>query len=95
MALAGQQVVSWVWDTLKADAAGGGVNTLVSGRIYRDRVPQAAALPAVTVSLVSHVDQGTLGGRRVFAVTLTAPRGSLVRVWSPKDRSFGWPILIR
>ena len=30
-----------------------------------------------------------------FAVTLKAPKGSLVRVWSPKDRSFGWPILIR
>ena len=25
----------------------------------------------------------------------TAPKGSLVRVWSPADRSFGWPILIR
>ena len=30
-----------------------------------------------------------------FAATLTAPEGSLVRVWSPKDRSFGWPVLIR
>jgi hypothetical protein len=30
-----------------------------------------------------------------FAVTLNAPRGSLVRVWSPKDRAFGWPIVIR
>jgi hypothetical protein len=30
-----------------------------------------------------------------FAVTLTAPKGSLVRVWSPTDRSFGWPIVVR
>ena len=28
-------------------------------------------------------------------VTLNAPKGSLVRVWSPADRAFGWPILIR
>jgi len=30
-----------------------------------------------------------------YAVTISAPRGSLVRVWSPAARSFGWPILIR
>jgi hypothetical protein len=30
-----------------------------------------------------------------FAVTLTAPKGSLVRVWSPADRSFGWPVVVR
>lgn len=74
MALEGQQVAGWVWDTLKADTGGSGVNTLVSGRIYRDRVPQTALLPAVTVGLVSHVDESTVGGRRVFAVTLTDVR---------------------
>lgn len=70
MALEGQQVASWVWDQLLADSGAGGVNTLLGGRIYRDRVPQAAVLPAATITLVSHVDQGTIGGRRVFAVTL-------------------------
>jgi len=30
-----------------------------------------------------------------FAVTVSAPKGSLVRVWSPAQHSFGWPILIR
>jgi glycosyl hydrolase family 1 len=30
-----------------------------------------------------------------FATTISAPEGSLVRVWSPQQRSFGWPILIR
>jgi Glycosyl hydrolase family 1 len=34
-------------------------------------------------------------GVGAFAVTLTAPKGSLVRVWSPKDRAFSWPLLIR
>lgn len=74
MALEGQQVAGWVFDTLKADAGAGGVNTLLSGRIYRDRVPQAATLPAATVTMVSHVDENTMGGRRVFAVTLTDVR---------------------
>jgi hypothetical protein len=34
----------------------------------------------------------TLGA---YAAKINAPRGSLVRSWSPADRSFGWPILIR
>lgn len=74
MALEGQQVASWIWDQLVADAGAGGVNTLLSGRIYRDIVPQAAALPAATVTLVSHTDENTLGGLRVFAVTLVDVR---------------------
>lgn len=74
MALEGQQVAGWIYDTLVADSGVGGVNTLVGGRIYRDRVPQSAALPAVTISLVSHVDTNTLGGLRVFANTLVDVR---------------------
>jgi hypothetical protein len=66
MAVEGQRVASLVFDLLKADTGGSGVNTLVSGRIYRDRVPQAALLPAVTVTLVSATDTNTVGGRRVF-----------------------------
>lgn len=69
MALEGQQVAGWVYDQLVADTGAGGVSTLCDGRIYRDLVPQAAALPAVVVSLVSHVDANTIGGRRVFATT--------------------------
>jgi hypothetical protein len=30
-----------------------------------------------------------------FATTISAPKGSLVRVWSPAQRAFGWPILVR
>jgi hypothetical protein len=74
MALEGQQVAGWIYDQLVADNGAGGVHTLTGGRIYRDRVPQAATLPAVTVGLVSHVDENTVGGRRVFAVTLTDVR---------------------
>lgn len=69
-ALEGQQVAGYVYDLLKADAGAGGVNTLLGGRIYRDVVPQAALLPAATVTLVSHTDANTVGGRRVFAQTL-------------------------
>jgi Cellulase (glycosyl hydrolase family 5) len=30
-----------------------------------------------------------------FSVTVTAPRGTLVRAWSPQQRAYGWPLLIR
>lgn len=64
--LEGQRVASLVFDLLKADTGAGGVSTLTGGRIYRDRVPQTALLPAVTVTLVSATDTNTLGGIRVF-----------------------------
>jgi hypothetical protein len=70
----GQRVASLVFDLLKADTGAGGVNTLVSGRIYRDRVPQTALLPAVTVSLVSGTDTNTIGGIRVFQNVLVDVR---------------------
>ena len=72
--LEGQRVVSLVYDRLKSDTGAGGVNTLVGGRIYRDVVPQAAALPAITVTLVSGTDTNTVGGRRVFQMTLVDVR---------------------
>jgi hypothetical protein len=59
-----------VFDLLKADTGASGVNTLTGGRIYRDRVPQTALLPAVTVTLVSATDTNTQGGLRVFTNTL-------------------------
>lgn len=74
MALEGQQVAGWVYDQLVADNGPGGVHTLCGGRIYRDRAPQLATLPAVTVTLVSHTDTNTVGGRRVFAATLVDVR---------------------
>ena len=70
----GQRVVSLVFDRLKADTGAGGVNTLVGGRIYRDVVPQAALLPAITVTLVSGTDTNTVGGRRVFQTALVDVR---------------------
>ena len=70
----GQRVASLVFDRLKADTGGSSVNTLVGGRIYRDVVPQAAALPAITVTLVSGTDTNTVGGRRVFQMTLVDVR---------------------
>lgn len=69
-----QRAVSLVYDLLKADAGAGGVNTLTSGRIYRDVVPQTAALPSVTVGLTSAVDISTTGGRRVFQQILVDVR---------------------
>ena len=70
----GQRVASLVFDRLKADTGAGGVNTLVGGRIFRDRVPQAALLPAITVTLVAGTDTNTVGGRRVFQTALVDVR---------------------
>lgn len=70
----GQRVASLVYDLLKADTGAGGVNTLVGGRIYRDIVPQAAALPAITIALVSATDTNTIGARRVFQSVLVDVR---------------------
>ena len=72
--LEGQRVASLVYDLLKADTGASGVNTLTGGRIYRDRVPQTALLPAITVTLVSATDSNTLGGNRVFANVLVDVR---------------------
>jgi len=70
----GQRVASFVWSALTADAGVGGVNTLLSGRVYRDQVPQAAALPAATVTLVSSTDSNTLGGLRALGNVLVDVR---------------------
>lgn len=62
-----QRVAAFVFDALKNDPTFAG---FVGSRIYRDQVPQAAALPAAIVSLVSATDSNTMGGVRVFAATL-------------------------
>jgi hypothetical protein len=59
-------VARFVWDRLAADGGVGGVSTLVGGRIFRDRVEQGAALPAVTISVVSSPDQLTANGDHVW-----------------------------
>ena len=74
MPVEAQRVAAFVFDTLKADAGVGGVNTLLSGRIYRDQVPAAAALPAATVGVVASTDSGTLGAVRVLDVVLVDVR---------------------
>ena len=72
--LEAQRVMSYVVGVLQADTAAGGVAALLGGRIYRDRVPAAAALPAATVTLVSATDVVTLGGRRVIQTVLVDVR---------------------
>lgn len=68
--LEGMAVASFVWNTLNNDTGAGGVNTLLGGRIYVGMIPQAAALPAVSVTLVSSTATNTMGGRRVVERTL-------------------------
>jgi hypothetical protein len=31
----------------------------------------------------------------VFARTVTAKPGTLIRVWSPQQHAYGWPLLVR
>jgi hypothetical protein len=66
----GHRVVKFIMDTLTADAGAGGVNTLVGGRIRRDRLGQTMALPGITVTLVSDTDLSTMSGRRVAGSAL-------------------------
>jgi hypothetical protein len=63
--LEGQAVAALVWTALAADTGPGGVSTLLEGRVYRDRVPQAAPLPALVVGAVRWVPTNTMSGRRV------------------------------
>jgi hypothetical protein len=66
-----QKVAAFVFDTLKADAQ---LTTMLGGRIYRDRVPAAATLPAATVGVVAATDYGTLGAVRVVSTVLVDVR---------------------
>lgn len=66
----GRRVARFVYATLAADTGAGGVYTLLGGRIYPRRVPQAAALPSCVIQLVSATPTNTIGGRRVFKQTL-------------------------
>lgn len=74
MAVEAQKVAAFVFDTLMDDTAPGGVSALLGGRIYRDQVPQQAALPAATVTVVSSTDSSTLGGNRVMDIVLVDVR---------------------
>jgi hypothetical protein len=71
MAVEAQKVAAFVFDALKNDAT---FSAAVGGRVYRDQVPQAAALPAATVTLVSSTDSNTLGGTRVLDLVLVDVR---------------------
>jgi hypothetical protein len=66
-----QRVASFVFDALKADAQ---LTTMLGGRVYRDRVPAAATLPAATVGVVAATDFGTLGAVRVVSMVLVDVR---------------------
>jgi hypothetical protein len=71
----GHRVAKFVMDTLTADVGAGGVNTLVGGRIRRDRLGQGMALPGVTVTLVGNGDDlNTIGGVRVAVPALVDVR---------------------
>ena len=66
-----QKVAAFVFDALKADPA---LSTMLGGRVYRDRVPAAATLPAATVGVVAATDFGTLGAVRVVSMVLVDVR---------------------
>lgn len=83
-----QRVMGYVVATLQADPQ---LATSIGGRVYRDRVPAGAALPAVTVSLVAATDVLTLGADRVIQgvdldVRVVAEGVSYTPVNGPADR---------
>lgn len=66
MVVEAQNVAAFVFDVLKADAT---FSAAIGGRLYRDQIPQAAALPAGIVGpVVASPDSNTLSGRRVMSV---------------------------
>jgi hypothetical protein len=68
--LEGRRVARFIFATLAADSGAEGFATMIGGRIFSRRVPQAAALPACVIQLVSAVPTSTLNGIRVFKDTL-------------------------
>jgi hypothetical protein len=66
----GRRAAAFVYATLAADTGAGGVSTLLGGRIYPQRVPQNATLPACLIQLASATPTNTTGGRRVFKTAL-------------------------
>lgn len=87
----GRRAAAFVYSTLVADTGAGGVNTLLGGRIYAQRAPQAVTLPCCVIQLVSAVPTNTTGGRRVFKdvlvdVHLIADGASMDALTTTADR---------
>ena len=66
---------------LQVSAGGRAANSLAPSRPRRPR----AAGPVAR-------DKATLG---FFSGAVTASRGSLVRIWSPRDQAYSWPVVVR
>lgn len=84
-----ERVITFVFDALLADSA---FASAIGGRLYRDQVPQAVALPAGIVRLVSATDVATLGASRVWSnvlvdVHLIAQGASYGPIKSAADRA--------
>jgi hypothetical protein len=57
----------WIFGLLHADAGGGGVDTLVAGRIYADEAPAGSVYPFVLISSQSNPsDVVSIGPHRVM-----------------------------
>lgn len=71
MVLLANRVGTFIIASLVADAGGSGVNTLVSGRIYRDMMPQSVnAYPAIVVQNLSATPTVANGANRVLSSDL-------------------------
>lgn len=68
MVLLANRAGAFIIASLVADAGGSGVNTLVSGRIYRDMMPQSVnAYPAIVVQNLSATPTVANGAHRVLS----------------------------
>ena len=62
---------TWLYGKLHADTSAGGVDTLVSGRIYADEAPAGSAYPLVLLSAQAPgIDVVSIGPHRVMVNTL-------------------------
>ena len=60
----------WLYGLIHADNGAGGVDTLVSGRIYVDEAPAGSVYPFVLISGQSALDVVSIGPHRVMVDTL-------------------------
>lgn len=71
MVLVSPRVAIFIYSALTGDASVGGVNTLVSGRIYRDMMPQSVdAYPAIVIQHTSATPVTANGTARILSSDL-------------------------
>lgn len=64
---------TWIWNMLATDPQ---LTALISGRLYRQKVPQGATFPALTIVHMGTVDVNNIGPHRSVSTAIFALKGS-------------------